>query len=424
MTLHYPFPVIEHINDVLPHIDEAGFRIVEKDGLTFINYKMMGTNVFPPVVTPRGHVEGRPYMIDRLEERLAYAAAVRRECRGIVFDTKSGRIVSRPYQKFFNVGEREDMALSLIDLSKDHTLLEKLDGSMIRPLPSGADIRWGTKMGFTEVGMLAETFVADKIGYYALAEKAMHLGITPLFEFGSRESRIVVDFPEDVMILLDLRRTVTGEYLSRREVYEWGMTFGVPVVDHVDYQGRPARHNSGPVDNIEKIVPMIRAETEGEGRIIAFADGHRAKIKNDAYVTLHRAKERVASERRVAAAVFEQGLDDVLPILSEEDRSRILNWIDDFNFGINRAASRLAAAHDFAREQHATKKDFAINGAVQVPWMRSAIFALWDGKAATPHDAVMKSVRAGMVSDTKFAEMKEELGIRTVWSAINMEDAA
>ena len=87
MTLHYPFPTIMTIEDVLPHIDNY-FRVVKKnDGYTYINYSMMTPAVFPPV-------EGTD------EERLK--ASIRRECRGITFDTKTGQIVSRPFHKFFN----------------------------------------------------------------------------------------------------------------------------------------------------------------------------------------------------------------------------------------------------------------------------------------------------------------------------------
>ena len=32
--------------------------------------------------------------------------AIRRECRGMIFDGDTGIIISRPYHKFFNAGEK------------------------------------------------------------------------------------------------------------------------------------------------------------------------------------------------------------------------------------------------------------------------------------------------------------------------------
>jgi hypothetical protein len=97
MALHYDFPVIHNISDVLPHIDTKNFRVVEKDELTFINYAKMGTDPFPDIL-PGNTAEAN------------LSAAVRRECRGIAFYTDGGEIASRPFQKFFNAGERAEPA--------------------------------------------------------------------------------------------------------------------------------------------------------------------------------------------------------------------------------------------------------------------------------------------------------------------------
>jgi RNA ligase len=413
MTLHYEFPFISKIDDVLPHIDDS-FRVVEKDGLTYINYNMMGSDVFPAIVAEGG----------RLTDRINLRAATRRECRGIVFDTKTGEIVSRPYHKFFNVGEREDMALEHIDVSRPHVVLEKLDGSMIRPLPTAGGIRWGTKMGITDVAMLAEEFVADKPKYYDLVKTLDWF--TPLFEFGSRRSRIVVDFPEDVMVLLDIRHNTTGGYLARDVVRSVAERFAIPVVDNVDFRGRAAPRAPMYISHLGSFLASAKERSVGEGYVIVWEDGARAKIKADDYVMLHRAKERIASERRVAEAVFDQGLDDVLPLLAEGDRDRVLNWIDDFHTGIRYAADALEEYALYAREKYATKRDFAIATALGMhfPWMRAGIFALWDGKAKNAHDYVTSVIRKSMSSNAKFADAKKTLGITAKWDAVNMEEEA
>ena len=112
MSMHYLFPRLTNIDQVLPHIDEASFRVSEKDsGHTFINYVRMGPETFPPVLGSR-------------EDRLR--AVIRRECRGIAFDTDTGKLVSRPFHKFFNAGENEHMTIGHMGFHMPHVLMDKV----------------------------------------------------------------------------------------------------------------------------------------------------------------------------------------------------------------------------------------------------------------------------------------------------------
>src|ERR1043165_4434513 len=53
-----------------------------------------------------------------------------RECRGVTFDTATGRCIGRPFPKFFNVNERPDTQAGVIDWSKLAHVYEKRDGSL------------------------------------------------------------------------------------------------------------------------------------------------------------------------------------------------------------------------------------------------------------------------------------------------------
>ncbi|KMR26836.1 hypothetical protein EV34_14995, partial [Staphylococcus aureus] len=67
--------------------------------------------------------------------------------------------------KFFNISENDGVSLDKVDLNRSHLFMEKLDGSMIRPFLLSSGIRWGTKMGITDVSMQAEEFVAKNPKY-------------------------------------------------------------------------------------------------------------------------------------------------------------------------------------------------------------------------------------------------------------------
>ena len=314
--MHYEFPRIAHIDDVLPHIDDVCFRIIDKEGMTFISYKLDGLDTFPIVEGIR-------------EER--QRAAVRRECRGIVFDTKEGYTISRPHHKFFNVGQRPDCQPQNIDITKPHILLQKLDGSMIRPLPFGNSLRWGTKMGLTDVGMLAETFVVEdgqkykSLGakrYEELAWECMNDGYTPIFEFCSRANRIVLDYPEPMLVLTAIRHTVEGYYIKYDELVRTGRNFwNIPVVK---------ADAIGSIADMEGYMADMKRERDVEGVVICWDDGSKAKGKTDWYVRIHRAKDAMRSERHLLALWFHNELDDLLPALFDDDRARIEDHIVRF----------------------------------------------------------------------------------------------
>lgn len=191
--MDYQFPRIQHLNDVLPAIEGLDeFIVATREWGTVVNYMVSMADTFPDVNNEMD--------------------AIRRECRGLLF-YPDGRIMSRRLHKFFNVNERDETAAHKIDLGKPHVILEKLDGSMITPVYTEAGIRWGTKMGITQVSLQAEVFVAENPQYQELALWCQENGLTPIFEWVSRKQRIVIDYPEDDLILIAVRDNVTGEYL-------------------------------------------------------------------------------------------------------------------------------------------------------------------------------------------------------------------
>ena len=210
--MRYQFPHIKHINDVLPAIqDSPEFIVAEREHFTVVNYVVAHPETFPEVATV-ALTNGDATHFGIFESEEAHKAAIRRELRGIIF-AKDGSILARRLHKFFNVNERDETQQHLIDLSQPHVILEKLDGSMITPIPIKDHLRWGTKMGITDVSMGAETFVATHPEYTEFAKWCKENNYTPIFEWVSRKQRIVVDYPEDNLILIAVRNNTTGEYL-------------------------------------------------------------------------------------------------------------------------------------------------------------------------------------------------------------------
>lgn len=347
--MRYEFPVIKHINDVLPAIagrDE--FIVVQKDGYQVVNYAVMMEDSFP--------------VVDSVE------AAMRRECRGLVFDL-DGNIINRRFHKFFNVNERDETRFENVDLSKPHVILDKLDGSMVSPCYVKGHMRWMTKMGITDTSMEAEAFVAANPKYAEFAARMMEQGCTPIFEWCSNKNRIVLAYPEDQLILTAIRHNETGKYVP----YELDARNGwdIPVVKSFAYDSA-------------NIIDVVREQEGIEGVVIRFADGHMLKVKADWYVLRHKSKDAITREKNVLDYVVNEKVDDVLPFLQAEDQARLMKFQTEFWHGVNNMAAFYEGYCEQLSRLGMDRKEWAVKvmpERKQVdPHMPTIVFGWYDGR--------------------------------------------
>ena len=332
--MNYDFPEIKTIQDVLPHIEGRDeFRVLEKEGYNVIIYAVSFEDTF------------------LWDENDPVGSAVRRECRGLIFDIGTGNLISRPYHKFFNVGEKEETQLNKINLYEPHVVLEKLDGSMIRPILTPEGFRLATKAGVTDVAMNAEVFIADKPHYDTFIRKCFQRNITPLFEWCSRKNRIVVDYPEDQLILTGMRDKTTGCYVYYDAMLKYATAWNIPVVKAV---------NGLPVQNINLFVKQVREWDDGEGIVLRFDTGHMVKVKADDYVLRHKSKDSISQEKNVLQTILEDAVDDLVPLLTPEDGERIQRFQNAFWMGLDEVALEMAELFVEGNKMYPEKKDFAV----------------------------------------------------------------
>lgn len=298
--MNYEFPIIERITDVLPAIagrDE--FIVAEREGYRVINYTVGFADTFN--IDPDDVMENYGRMIPK--------GVMRRECRGLIFGP-DGLLMSRPFHKFFNVGERAETQPNVLDMSQPHVVFEKMDGSMIRPIWLRADqgLRLATKMGVTDTALAAEAIATP--GQMSWMLTMVRQGVTPLFEFISPENRIVLEYDRTELVLLAMRVNRTGEYLDVREMV--GNEF-FSVVPHY-----------GSVDgNVNEYIERQRGKAGREGDVIRFDNGHMLKVKNDWYVRVHKVKDQIRTDRHILALLLNGDLDDVKAHIGQADRDRV-----------------------------------------------------------------------------------------------------
>jgi RNA ligase len=382
--VNYNFPEINHIDDVRLQIEERPeFKVMEKGWYTVINYMVAFEDTF-----------------SLIRHRTHYNMWMRRECRGLIFDTATGNLISRPYHKFFNVGERAETNLDKIDLTQPHVVLEKLDGSMIRPIPTPEGFRLGTKAGITDVAMNAEYFVADKPEYAKFIKSSFACGLTPIFEWCSRKNRIVVDYLEDQLILTAVRDMRSGNYISYSQMVETGKNYDIPVVKAI----------AGDETDIEKIVDHIRKWDDGEGVVIRFDNGHMVKIKADDYVLRHRSKEQINSEKNIIQVILNDSVDDMIPLLTSEDAQRLKDFQQKFWCAVDEVSSDLTKIFKGGDMMYPDKKEFAVEfvNRMLLPIHRPFMFGMKQGKECKK--LLTDSIEKSLTSQTKLNDSRWMFG--------------
>jgi RNA ligase len=394
--MHYNFPQITHLDQVLEAIQGVdGFIVAQRDWGTVVNYVQMGPDLFPEVHTAGGSASMR--------EKATLHKAIRRECRGLIFN-KQGELVSRPLHKFWNAGERRETLLENIDLSKPHIILDKMDGSMIRPIPiTGGTYRLGTKMGITDVAQQAERYVANKSNINTFILGAIGAGYTPIFEWCSRQQRIVIDYPEDRLVLIAVRHVLTGEYLTYQQMQELAGEYDLDLV----------RAYTGTVENMQQLVNETRALEDQEGWVIRWDDGHMVKLKADSYVKIHRAKDALMQEKNLIDLIISEKLDDVKSFLPQEDLTRVENYERDFWQGVAIAADTWKKRWGVIKVEHGSdRKSFALDTRYQNldGNLKSAVFRHWDNAAANWQEAVLDVIRRSCSSSNKIEGVRHLFG--------------
>ena len=383
--MNYQFPVIRNISDVLPAIEgRSEFVVAVKDGYTVINYNVMFDDTFPSI----DYAAGNPCDW--------HFAVMRRECRGIIFDTATGDIIRRPFHKFFNVNERPET--QDVPLYEDHSILEKLDGSMIAPFIVNGQMIWGTKMGATDVAKPVEEFVNSKPRYTVLAAYLISQGYSPIFEWCSRKQRIVLDYKKDQLILTAVRHMQTGEYFVHESLVHLGELYTIPVVRAFD-----------PQTDMKAFIEYTRDLKDLEGFVVRFDNGHMVKLKCDWYVQIHKAKERILQDRHIVELILDQKLDDVKPHLPIEDRDRLTRFESNFWTAVARRVLMVAKKLQYLNSNGVDRKAFALYEKHSVDgYMRPIIFKNFDSDIDCQKlDAdVINTIRKNLTRTSKYEEIR------------------
>lgn len=365
---------IEHIDDVLPHIEgRTDFIVAHKEGYTVIDY-----------------VYALPDSFDH---------PARLECRGIKF-APDGRILARPLHKFMNIGQTADTQPDKIDFGQPHTIMDKLDGSMIHPAIVDGEVVFMTRMGRTDVARKAERHLTKQLAAGLRGIDAF--GVTPIFEWTAPDNRIVVRYEESQLTLLAARNKHDGRYADAELLKIFAADLGLPVV-----RTHNPRHT-----NAADFLAFARSLQGAEGFVVRFDNGLWVKAKADDYVLKHRAKDSVTQEKNILALILAGGLDDVLPLLDAEDAKVATDYAAAVEAGIGAQADKVAAI--VAANDNLPQKEFALTVVPSLPPALRPV-AFMARRGTDPREVIKARIAANTNSQTAVDEFRPLHG--AVWRA-------
>ena len=285
--------------------------------------------------------------------------------RGLVLDDE-GKVVARPWPKFFNFGERPDEALP----AETPELSKKYDGSMVIVF---SDARLGWKAVTRGCWDNDQTRYAN--GWLESHCASLRKEYTYLFELVAPWNRIVIHYPKDDMILLGVVETESGKDWSYAETQSEASRCGFTPVE---FETRP----------IASLNLEDAAITNEEGFVARFSNGHRVKLKYKQYLYLH----------KIVTGLSVKGIWEILASGSRPDFS---NVPDEFMGWYAKQRDAIQAKFDAIRAEtqrvfdsvfgsKASRKEYALEF-LKHGEMSTALFKLLDGK--DPAETIWKQCK-------------------------------
>lgn len=376
-------PQIDNIKQVLSVIkDNPAFIVKEKGWYTVIDYL---------------------YMSDKL-----FHNPIERECRGIKFCTKTGRVLARPYHKFHNLGERESFSTDKVDLRQPHYVLDKLDGSMVHTCASELGIYLMTRMGHTEVAQQAEKFLeANQIKYANLFNTLGVDNYTYIFEYVGPSNKIVLNYDKEDLILTGIRHNNNGTYLFYDELAKLAKAFGISLVPSMGFTTETGEYKFTDSDTLWMHVKSWEGK---EGVVVRFDTGEMVKIKAEEYVRKHQSKELASSFKGLVCLIVDNKLDDVLPQLEEPQLTKVKEYAESLRKYIEEDTAR---TFEFVnRYRDITQKQFALqvqHPSFAIPKSFQPVFFNMR-KGILPLDATTQQIKKNLSTNAKLTDFFNSVG--------------
>lgn len=340
------------------------------------------------------------------------------ECRGITYrlTDRAGveldvpQLVCRPMKKFFNLNENPfTMNLDLSAKNIDKIEL-KADGSLISTyLDVDGQVALKSKGSLhSEQAQAAMKILNNTPSLLADITTLVQGGWTVNMELVAPYNRIVLNYQQERLIVLNIRHNVTGALM---DINDPAFAQLYPSIKAHAVENACDLFDMPYADLIAKAKDL----TDIEGFIVYLKDGTVFKLKTEWYLVLHRSRDNVDTPRRLFEAAVLEATDDLRSLFF--DNPYVLNKIEEmekFASGIYNhvvdSVERFVNAHRDLIDAD-NRKQFALNAQAQLePHLMGLAMTNYDylcGKRSKPADYkeyVIKHWKRWGVKDEKVQE--------------------
>jgi hypothetical protein len=273
------------------------------------------------------------------------------DCRGIILEKGTWKVMSLAFRKFFNA---EEGNAAKIDWNTA-LVLEKLDGTLIQVYWDWHKNTWfagttGTAEGEGEVNNKLGTTFNDLFwdtinNKYTFNECLLNKDLVYVFELTTPYNIVVKPHAESSVTILTIRNRETLEELSGKDLEMASLSIGVPLVKRFDL-------------NAKDVGTLLRT-FEGmpwsdEGYVVVDANFNRIKIKNPAYVAVHHLKGKTA-EHNIITIVKTNEIEEFISTFPErkDELLRLKENYDKLTEKLNEVWSELS----FRKPKNITKQE-------------------------------------------------------------------
>lgn len=244
-----------------------------------------------------------------------------REARGIIIDTSNKIVISRAFDKFFNIQE----TLANTIKWRDCQVLDKIDGSIVKLYAKPVEQfrmnsdkpdeyhvwNWATnscinawEAPVSGTGRTFHDVIMSAVNYRDIDFQKLDMDYTYIFELVSPETQVLIKYPFTMLYHLATRNNKTGEEIKTN----------IGVI-------QPKAYDIHTEEDCLEAAKHLNddGEVKKEGFVVVDSDWHRVKIKSPEYLQLHHIwNNGVVSKDKILKMIVEDDipeLDGELPDL-------------------------------------------------------------------------------------------------------------
>jgi tRNA splicing ligase len=327
------------------------------------------------------------------------------ECRGLILEKDTWKVVARSFDRFFNYGE----SINDKDFPVDKSLVQmKLDGSIISVY--NYEGKWNvatrsmamgegeTPMDLTFRELFDKAVERTKVWEYLNEDIGFTKDVTYVFELTSPMNRIVTPYKDTTVTLIGARNNITGDEL---------LSNGLDIV--AEYMGvnRPKSFKCNSLNDVIENTKKLEVLEEGYVLVYERNKGShwRIKVKSERYLAIaHLRNNGVISAKRLLLLIVMNEQSEYCNYFPED-----IKYID-FVSGIWTAIlNNIALIHE-KNCNIEVQKDYAlaIMKEVNNPWEGGILFDMRKKKITLQE--VVKSLDAnGVTRLAKIIKLKERM---------------